>query len=155
VDSLFAVGGDFRESRVQFEVPQLSAGQHRLSVTAFDNLSNSTTEEYDLTVGQRGADAADVVYAYPNPASERCYIVWEYKNDDYVEVAATIYTLAGRKIWTGSAEGRGSQLLIEWDGTDFVGDRVANGTYLAVVQARAPSDPGFETKDTIAISLMR
>ncbi len=154
-DSLFAMGGDFKESRVRFEVPQMAGGEHRLSVTAFDNVSNSTTEEYDLTVGQQGAGAGNVVYAYPNPAGGRCYIVWEYENDKYVEVVATIYTLAGRKIWTGAAQGRDSQHLIEWDGTDFVGDSVANGTYLAVVEARAPSDPGFETKDTIAIALIR
>jgi hypothetical protein len=154
-DSLFAVDGDFTESRVSFEVPQLSAGQHTLSVTAFDNVNNSTTEEYELTVGQRGTGAGNVVYAYPNPAGGRCYIVWEYQNDRYVEVVATIYTLAGRKIWTGSAEGRSSQHLIEWDGTDFSGDQVANGTYLAVVEASAPSAPDFKTKDTVVIALIR
>jgi hypothetical protein len=154
-DSLFAVDGDFKESVVSFEVPQLAGGGHTLSVTAFDNLNNSTTEEYEITVGQDVAGAANVVYAYPNPANERCYIVWEYENDNYVEVVVTIYTLAGRKIWTGSVEGRSSQHLIEWDGTDFMGDAVANGTYLAVVESRAPSDPGFGTKDTIAIALIR
>jgi hypothetical protein len=155
VDSLFAVDGDFTESRTRFEVPQLPGGEHMLSVTAFDNVANSTTEELEVTVEQGGGGAANVVYAYPNPANARCYIVWEYKNDDYVEIVATIYTLAGRKIWTGSAEGRGSQYQIEWDGTDFAGDRVANGTYLAVVEARAPYNPGFETKDTIVIALVR
>ena len=154
-DSLFAVDGDFKESRVWFEVPQLAGGEHKLSVTAFDNLNNSTTEEYDLTVGQPGTGAGNVVYAYPNPAGGRCYIVWEYQNDEYVEVVATIYTLAGRKIWTGSVEGRSSQHLIEWEGTDFAGDAVANGTYLAVVEASAPYDSGFETKDTIVIALIR
>jgi hypothetical protein len=154
-DSLFALDGDYRESRVVFEVPQLSGGEHRLSVTAFDNLNNPTTEEYDLTVGQPVTGASNVVYAYPNPANERCYIVWEYQNDEYVEVTATIYTLAGRKIWVGSTEGRGSQHLIEWDGTDFAGDRVANGTYLAVVEARLASGSAFETKDTIVIALIR
>jgi len=154
-DSLLAVDGDFRESRVWFEVPQLAGGEHRLSVTAFDNLNNSTTVEYDLTVGQPPTGAGNVVYAYPNPAGGRCYIVWEYQNDDYVEVVATIYTIAGRKIWTGSVVGRSSQHLIAWEGTDSAGDRVANGTYLAVVEARAPADPGFETKDTIVIALIR
>jgi flagellar hook assembly protein FlgD len=149
------VAGDFRESRVAFEVPQLTAGDHIFGVTAFDNLNNSTTSEYSLVVGQRVTGAANVVYVYPNPAGGRCYIIWEYENDDYIEVKATIYTLAGRKIWTGSTAGRSSQHVIEWDGEDSAGDAVANGTYLAVVEARAQSDPGFETKDTIAIALVR
>jgi hypothetical protein len=154
-DSVFSVAGDFRRSRVAFEVPQLAAGGHRFSVTAFDNLSNSSTRDYDLVVGQPGTGAGNVVYVYPNPVSGRCYLIWEYENDLYVKIDATIYTLAGRKIWTGSAEGRSSQHMIEWDGRDSAGDMVANGTYLAVVEARAPSDSGFETKDTIAIVVVR
>ena len=154
-DSVYSVAGDFRQSTVAFQVPQLAAGVHTFSVTAFDNLSNSTTDDYDLTVGQPGTGAANVVYAYPNPVSGNCYLIWEYKNDLYVEVDATIYTLTGRKIWTGSAEGRSSQQMIVWDGRDSAGDMVANGTYLAVVEARAPHDAGFETKDTIAIVVAR
>jgi hypothetical protein len=154
-DSVYAVAGDFRQSTVVFRVPQLAAGGHTFSVTAFDNLSNSTTRDYDLTVGQPGTGAANVVYAYPNPVSGDCYLIWEYENDLFVEVNATIYTLAGRKIWTGSAEGRSSQHMIVWDGRDSAGDMVANGTYLAVVEARAPSEAGFDTKDTIAIVVAR
>jgi hypothetical protein len=153
-DSVYSVDGDFRSGRVAFEVPQMAAGDHRFSVTAFDNLSNSTTREYDLEVGQRGTGAADVVYVYPNPAPGKCYIIWEYESDEYIEVKATIYTLAGRKVWTGSTAGKGSQQMIEWNGTDLAGDLVANGTYLAVVEAKA-SDTGFETKDTVIIALVR
>jgi flagellar hook assembly protein FlgD len=95
--------------------------------------------------------AGNVVYVYPNPSPGTCFIVWDYENDDYVEIEATIYTLSGRRIWTGSTSGHGSYHQIEWDGTDLVGDAVANGTYLVVVEASAPSDPAFGTSDKIAL----
>jgi len=150
-DSMYADGSDFTQSMTAFVVPQLAAGAHKFSVTAFDNLNNSSTRDYDLRVGMDDAGAANVVYVYPNPSPGICLIVWEYENDDYVEIEATIYTLSGRRIWTGSASGRGSYHQIEWDGTDLVGDTVANGTYLVLVEASAPSDPSFVTSDKIAV----
>jgi len=150
-DSLYATGSDFTQSMASFVVPQMAGGVHKFSVTAFDNLNNSSTQDFDLMVGLGAAGAGNVVYAYPNPSPGTCSIVWEYENDDYVEIEATIYTLSGRKIWTGSTSGRGSYHLIEWDGTDLAGDAVANGTYLVVVEARAPSDPSFGTSDKIAV----
>jgi hypothetical protein len=150
-DSMYASASDFTQSLTTFAVPQLSSGVHKFSVTAFDNLNNSSTLDYNLLVGMGDAGAGNVVYAYPNPSPGTCFIVWEYENDEYVEIEATIYTLSGRRIWTGSTSGRGSYHLIEWDGSDLVGDPVANGTYLVVVEASAPSDPAFGTSDKIAV----
>ncbi|MFC1799606.1 C25 family cysteine peptidase [Candidatus Eisenbacteria bacterium] len=150
-DSMYASGSDFTQSLTTFVVPGMASGVHKFSVTAFDNLNNSSTQDYDLLVGLDDAGAGNVVYVYPNPSPGTCFIVWEYENDDYVEIEATIYTLSGRRIWTGSTSGRGSYHLIEWDGTDLVGDTVANGTYLVVVEASAPSDPAFGTSDKIAV----
>jgi hypothetical protein len=150
-DSMYASASDFTQSVTSFEVPQLATGVHKFTVTAFDNLNNSSTEDYDLLVGMDDTGAGNVVYAYPNPSPATCFIVWEYENDDYVEIEATIYTISGRKIWTGSTSGHGSYHLIEWDGTDLAGDTVANGTYLVVVEASAPSNPDFGTSDKIAV----
>ena len=72
-----------------------------------------------------------------------------------VDIEVTIYTLAGRKIWSGSSSGISPYHEIMWDGTDMVGDSVANGTYLVVVEARSPSDPGFSTHDKIVLALIR
>jgi hypothetical protein len=154
-ESLYAVDGSYVQSVTVFVVPQLAGGVHKFSVAAFDNLNNLTTKDYDLVIGLAAAGAGNVVYVYPNPAHDRCYIVWEYENDRYVEIEATIYTLSGRKIWTGSTSGRGSFHWIEWDGADLVGDKVANGTYLVVVEAGTPSDASFSTSDKTAIVLAR
>jgi hypothetical protein len=156
-ESVFAVDGDFTLSEAAFIVPQLTEGEHKLSVAAFDNLNNLTTRDYDIYIGSAITGAANTVYAYPNPAYDVCYIIWDYENDRSieVEVRATIYTVSGREIWEGVASGPHSHLQIRWDGTDMVGDAVANGTYLVVVEAAAPSEPGFSTRDTIVLALIR
>jgi hypothetical protein len=156
-ESVHAVGGDFTESEAAFIVPPLAVGEHKLSVSAFDNLNNLTTEDYNIYVGSPVSGAANTVYAYPNPAHDDCYIIWEYENDNSieVEVIATIYTVSGREIWTGAVKGPDSHFQLRWDGSDMAGDAVANGAYLAVVEATAPSEPGFSTRDTIVLVLIR
>ena len=144
-------------SEVEFLVPPLTEGRHTLSVAAFDNLNNLTIRDYDIFIGSETAGAANTVYAYPNPTYDVCYIIWDYENDRGIEVdvQATIYTVSGREVWTGAASGPVSHLQIRWDGTDMVGDAVANGTYLVVVEATAASEPAFSTRDTIVLALIR
>jgi hypothetical protein len=154
-DSVYAVEGDFSRSNVSFIVPQLATGVHTLSIAAFDNLNNLSTADYEVFIGTRAEGAARVVYVYPNPSHDVCYIIWDYENNEYVEVEATIYTISGRKIWTGSTSGQGSYHEIMWDGRDVVGDPVANGTYLVVVKAVSPLDPGFGTTDRVVLTIIR
>jgi hypothetical protein len=154
-DSVYSIDGDFTQSVVSFLVPPLPSGMHRLSIAAFDNVNNLTTSEYDVFIGTQAIGVGNVVYVYPNPGHGVCYIIWDYENDKYVEVEATIYTVSGRKIWTGTASGESSYIEIMWDGTDVAGDPVANGTYLAVVEAASTLEPGFSTSDRIAITIVR
>ncbi|MFH1312839.1 MAG: C25 family cysteine peptidase [Candidatus Eisenbacteria bacterium] len=156
-ESVHAVDGDFTVSEAAFVVPPLAVGEHKLSVSAFDNLNNLTTDDYSIYVGSPVSGAANTVYAYPNPAHEDCYIIWEYENDNSIEVeiSAKIYTVSGREIWAGIVSGPHSHFQLRWDGTDMAGDAVANGAYLAVVEATAPSEPGFSTRDTIVLVLIR
>jgi hypothetical protein len=154
-DSVYAVEGDFRRASVSFDIPSLSLGTHRLSISGFDNLNNLTTVDYDVVVAGTGGEAANTVFAYPNPAHDICYIIWEYEGAAQAEVEVAIYTLSGRKIWETVTSGLGSYHEVAWDLTDRVGDRVANGTYIVVVKAGDPSDPGFGTEDRIVVAVIR
>jgi len=154
-DSVVALNGDFTTSLVSFTVPSLSPGQHRLSVSAFDNLNNLTTREYQVFIGETVIEPSNVVYAYPNPANDFCYIVWEYETDGEVDIEVTIKTVTGRTIWRNRSQGSGPYQEIRWDCTDLAGDRVANGTYIAIVKAESPDDPGLKTSDKIIIVVMK
>jgi hypothetical protein len=152
-DSVYAVNGDFTQSVARFDVPPLTIDSHRFAITAFDNNNNVATEEYTLIVGSAGGQAGNVVYAYPNPAAEFCYIICECDRGVTVEVA--VYTVSGRKIWEQASPEARSYHQIRWDGADTEGDKVANGTYLVKVEAKDPMESSFKFSKTIVVALIR
>jgi len=152
-DSVYAVNGDFTQSIAHFDVPSLTIDSHKFAVTAFDNNNNTTTEEYTLLVGSSGGQVGNVVYAYPNPAAEFCYVICEC--DRLVAVDISVYTVSGRKIWEQASPEPRSYHQIRWDGADTEGDRVANGTYLVKVEARDPMESSFKFSKTIVVALIR
>jgi len=154
-DSVVALNGSFSDWVVSFVVPALSPGVHKLNVSAFDNLNNLTSMDYQVFVSEKILQPSDVVYAFPNPAREFCHIVWEYDTSSVVEIEVKIMTIAGRTIWTGRSAGPGPYREIVWNCVDLQGDPVANGMYIAFVKARSPDDPGLETMDKVIIAVMR
>ncbi|MFZ1946046.1 MAG: C25 family cysteine peptidase, partial [bacterium] len=152
-DSVYSVDGDFTRSVASFTVPSVSIDLHSFTVEAFDNLSNLGSEDYTFLVKSSGDQPSNLVYAYPNPAADRCYLVCEY--DRRVRVNVAVYTVSGRKIWTASAAGVADYHEVPWDCVDQAGDRVANGTYIVKVEARDPNDPGYEASKTVMVSVLR
>lgn len=74
----------------------------------------------------------DSITVYPNPF---------YRRNGYVTIAnlpanttVRIYTLSGAKVWEGSG---GTIGVIQWQGTNHAGYKVASGIYLAVVDSPA------------------
>ncbi len=154
-DSAFALGGDFTTWVASFIVPPLSPGLHKLSVSAFDNLSNPTTRNYEIFVGETASKPSNLVYVFPNPARDFCNFIWEYDTNDEVEIEVTIMTISGRKIWTGKTSGFGPYLELVWDCNDSEGDRVSNGTYVALVKARSLDGRGIRTTDKLVVTVMK
>jgi photosystem II stability/assembly factor-like uncharacterized protein len=71
---------------------------------------------------------------HPNPTGQGTWIAWELSKAAPVKVG--IYTVAGRHVWSGTADspqaGKGG---IRWDGTDTRGRRLPAGTYFVRVTA--------------------
>ena len=152
-DSVYAVGGDFTESVASFVVPALSVDTHTFTIKAFDNLSNLQTRDYALVVEAGGEGATNLVYAYPNPVDDRCYLICQY--DRRVLVDLVMYTVSGRKIWATTSPAAEAYHELVWDGTDSQGDRVSNGTYIVKATARDPNDAGYKVEEIITIVVIR
>jgi hypothetical protein len=152
-DSVYAVGGDFTQSVASFVVPSLSIDTHKFTLKAFDNLSNLQTRDYTFVVEAGGDEATNLVYAYPNPVGDRCYLICQY--DRRVLVDAVMYTVSGRKIWATTSSAADAYHELLWDGTDSQGDQVSNGTYIVKVTARDPNDAGYKAEKTITIAVIR
>jgi hypothetical protein len=120
----------------QFTLPlDLSDTSTVLKVRASDNLLN--TSEYQLRVRALSLLDLRVFHPinYPNPFSDYTSFVFDITHDATVTIR--IYTLAGRciRVLDNIPVQAGSN-QIPWDGRDADGDRLANGVYLYVIQAR-------------------
>lgn len=117
----------------QFTVAGLGEGAHRLTVKAWDNANNSSSRVYEVQV------VANEVYTgfalteflnHPNPFDEITTFYFRATRS-VREARIRLFTLAGRMIW----EAQASDGMTTWDGRDIDGDQVANGVYLAQLEA--------------------
>ncbi len=120
---------------VIFPMPNLDAGDHQFSVTAWDNGNNSTTENCTFSLLSDSDFSLERVVNFPNPFSTTTDITFVVTHPASIE--CSIYTVRGLKIRTLDTE----QLFlpgfntINWDGEDDFGDRVAKGIYIYKMKA--------------------
>ena len=127
----------FYKGTVEYPLGNLAPGTHRIKIKAWDNFNNSSTAEAVFVIIEDGKLLLQNVLNYPNPFQEKTWFTCEINHS--AEVTIKIYTLAGRLIRQipNLAAQQGFNSLFEWDGTDAVGDRLANGVYLYQLIARA------------------
>ena len=116
-----------------FNIGGLALGPHRMSVKAWDNANNSTALEFDVEII---AAESDVGFAlteflnFPNPFTDATTFYFRATRAIH-DARIRLFTLAGRMIWeTSAVDG-----MTTWDGRDIDGDAVANGVYLAQIEA--------------------
>lgn len=116
-----------------FTAAGLELGVHRLAVRAWDNANNSSLREYDVQIV---AEEQDIDFSlteflnYPNPFNDATTFYFRATRA-IREARIRLFTIAGRLIWEAPA----SDGLTTWDGRDTEGDQVANGVYLAQIEA--------------------
>jgi hypothetical protein len=105
-------------------------------------------EDYDVVVeaedGQgavskftmllRNAVAIQEALAYPNPFTNETSLYFVLTTAA-PETKVTVYTLNGRRIWETAVPAEPDRNQVVWDGRDFDGTVVANGSYLVRIRA--------------------
>ncbi len=141
----------FREGEIRWNLTGLEAGQHTLSVRAWDVLNNSNSS--DLSFSLATDEVLDVhnVYNYPNPMNRETRFVFEHNQPSGTpaEVQIRIFTLSGRPIRTIHSDealpegilGSGP-LVVHWDGKDDDLDRPATGIYLYRIRVAVDRENG-------------
>ena len=132
--------GSYQRGMLEYTLEGLQAGQHTVTMKAWDNFNNFTTAAISFEVTEQDELFLRHVLNCPNPfnpSSEDTRFTYELSRP--ARVTIKIYTVAGRLICT-LPQGEVMQGYNEsrpWDGTDQDGDRVANGVYLYKIIARA------------------
>jgi hypothetical protein len=127
--------GSFLKGRIAYKMSGTSQGDHQLTVKAWDNANNSSSQAVEFRVVTAGALVLEKVINYPNPMSDGTAFTFEI--NEAAEVEIKIFTVDGRRI------GRIDRFLAQpgfnmasWDGRDESGDGLSNGVYLYKVTAR-------------------
>ena len=132
-----------QKGTIRFQLPELAAGPHTLTIKAWDILNNSSGYELAFTIVPTANLEIAHVLNYPNPFTTRTAFWFEHNQpgaDLYVKV--DVFTVTGRRIKTlaqtiNTAGNRSSEM--EWDGRDETGAKVGRGVYLYHLQVRAAS----------------
>ena len=117
----------------------LGTGRHTLEVSATDRAGNEARQTMEFFT-QDIFDFADKVIVYPNPTSRDAIITFQLTKS--ADVTLEIYDITGGLVYTDvlrNVVGQQSASLDEafvWDCTNQVGESVAGGVYIYVLEAK-------------------
>lgn len=133
---------NYRSGTVQFRLPMMGEGQHRLRIIAWDGANNKSETSIDFTVKAAAGFTISLLRNYPNPfmASTRFWFLHNRPNQD-LRVSIYIYSTMGNWVKTisqtiNTSDSRSSD--IEWDGAADTGARLKKGVYFYQVRVKAP-----------------
>ena len=117
----------------------LVAGRHTLEISATDRAGNEARQKMEFFT-QDIFDFADKVIVYPNPTSHDAIITFQLTKS--ADVTLEIYNVTGGLLYTDmlrNVVGQQPASLDEafvWDCTNQVGEPVAGGVYIYVLEAK-------------------
>jgi hypothetical protein len=153
----------YQAGTASFTLPGLAPGPHTIRVSAADNLASGinaaqhrSNATIDFEVSAEPALAVKRAYLFPNPTRSGGpggggQFVIDAPGDS-VNVLLHLYTVTGRLIRTLKSFGGQGQIQIPWDGLDAEGDRLANGTYLFMVQVNGRETDGSSSARSRAVA---
>ncbi len=124
----------YQQGVVRFQLPELEAGFHSLTIKAWDVLNNSNSASLDFMVAKDEELQLSHVLNYPNPFTSSTIFGFEHnKPGQSLQVSIQIMTITGRTVKTLSriitTDGNRSS-EIQWDGKDDFGSKLGRGIYL-------------------------
>jgi len=136
--------GSSTRGTLSADLEQLSDGWHTLILRCWDGVGNMGMDTLRLQSLQGEDLAIQQSLVYPNPGSgERCF---SFRVTAASFVRITIYTVAGKRIRTLSADCSQGYNQIMWDGMDADGDPPATGSYIYRIDAAAAGAGVFDSK---------
>jgi len=131
-----------------YALGELDQGVHTLKIKAWDNANNSSLISVDCKVVPGNNLFFEDVLPYPNPFTNTTSFTFKLNLE--ADIVIKIFTVDGRmirridSIWAAPGFN-----IVEWDGLDSAGDRIANGVYLYKLEAKAQTQSGELRKSFI------
>lgn len=128
--------GSYTAGTITADIGALAPGRHTFNIKVWDNANNSQVVIFEAEVVAADKLMISELLNYPNPMSEETLFSFSLTGSAR-QVSLKIFTLSGRKIREISRDYVRADYheFYRWNGTDDLGDRVANGVYLYKVTA--------------------
>jgi hypothetical protein len=125
--------GSYTSGTVEYPLAAgFEPGRHTVLLKVFDNLGAASSDTLSFEIVEEGLYALSDVFNLPNPFSNGTNFVFQTTSPGAASIR--VYTVSGVMVWerrVAATEGFNS---VYWDGRDLAGDRLANGTYLYVLE---------------------
>jgi len=125
--------GDYRSGTVQYSIPELTEGSHRLLFRAWDVLNNSSTATLDFEVVKGLSPGTVSVDCTANPATtSTTFIITHDRAGSELDITLDVYDMAGRQLWRYEESGTSPNetYTFDWDLCVDGGRRLQTGVYL-------------------------
>jgi len=131
----------YREGTVRFQLPEMEAGEHVLTIKAWDVMNNSGSYELRFRVAESRSLLVENLLNYPNPFSTSTQFWFEHNRPhEPLSVMVRVFSLSGKLVKTLSntiiSTGNRSCELT-WDGRDDFGAKLARGVYWYTLRVKA------------------
>ena len=124
----------YQKGQVTYTFPEIPAGEHKLTLKAWDINNNSVESSINFTVKVKENIALDHVLNYPNPFTTKTSFFFEHNQVcSELEVQIQIFTISGKVVKTINQTVNTIGFRsngIDWDGKDDFGDQLAKGVYI-------------------------
>ena len=105
-------------------------------------IGNVSRDTLDFTVVEAVQTTLSEFVVYPNPSSGP--LCFSFRSSTAGEATASIYTIAGRRIWEDSRNFEAGYCQMVWNGLDADGDAPASGAYIYLL--RFEGEAGSDTE---------
>ncbi len=125
--------GSYTKGIVQYSIPAMSYGLHKLRFRAWDVLNNSTTAELTFEVAKGLEPNVFDINCLKNPArTSTTFVIQHDRVGSQMDVVLDIFDMSGRHLWTHSDSGVSTDdtYVVDWDLTVDGGRRLQTGVYL-------------------------
>jgi len=117
----------YTDGYLEWKLQDLEVGNHSLRLRCFDNHNNQGEKKVNLFVKKEKKVVLKEIFNYPNPFQEATQFVFFTSSSGKFMIE--VFVLTGRRIMKLEGVAASGQNIIPWDGTDWMGDRLSNGTY--------------------------